>query len=510
LLKDDKSFAYIKLRQDHDFPQLVKYRGKDTGNGFFGPFASVQQVDMTLVELQKIFKIRPCSDHYFATRLRPCLQYQIKRCYAPCVKKISKEEYRELVEQATAFLSGKNQQLQEELAKKMDSLSQNMRFEEAAEIRDRIKSLSYVQLKSGLTGSEIKNADIIAVAHSFGVACVQVFLYRAGQFCGNKAYFPIHTENSDNAEIMSAFIGQYYQQHQPAEEIFISCSIDDQYAMEEALKKSNSTKVKILVPKRGIKLKLLTNAIENANSALNNYLKNSTKDLVILAEVKNLFSLTDDIERIEVYDNSHITGSHAVGAMIVATASGFNKKEYRIFTINGENDDYSMLKNVLTRRFIRLQKEPDKEPSLIIIDGGRGHLSTALEVMQQFGFEIPLVCMSKGVDRNAGREQFHLPGRESFTLDKNSKLMQYLQILRDEAHNFAINAHRRKRSKAIKISSLDDITGIGEIRKKALLNYFGSFKAITEASIEDLQKVPNISKQVATRIYEKCRRSLLL
>lgn len=521
LLKDDKSFPYIKLRSDHPYPQLVKYRGKNSSDGkIYGPFASGYQVNITLNELQKIFKLRSCSDNYLATRDRPCLQHQIKRCYAPCVGKISNEDYSDLVSQVGDFLSGKTMQLQENLSNKMESLSLEMNFEQAAEVRDRIKALSYVQLRSNTQHSGITDADVLAIVEENNTYCIQVFLYRTSQSWGNKAYFPVHTEESDKASVLESFIGQFYQTRIPPREIIVNQELPQSELIIEALDKLYNCKVRILTPKRGGKLKLLENAYDNAKIALEQHLKNSVKNQEVFKEIQTLFGLDHIPERIEVYDNSHIMGTHAVGAMIVATQLGFDKKEYRIFNIKGlevlnseeninfptKGDDYAMLKEVLTRRLKRLTKEPHNKPSLMIIDGGKGHMSTAQEVFQKFAINnLNFVCMSKGVDRNAGKEQFHIPGREVFTLDKNKSLMKYLQIVRDEAHNFAITNHRVRRSRAIKISGLNDIPNIGEIRKRALLNYFGDFKTIQGATIDELVKVPGINKSVAKNIFQFLR-----
>jgi excinuclease ABC subunit C len=510
LLKDDKSFPYIKLRLDHDYPQLMKYRGKNLEGGrFFGPFAGTEQVDSTLIELQKIFKLRSCGDHYFTNRKRPCLQYQIRRCTAPCVGKISKENYDELVGQVADFLSGKTQELQSNLSQKMQQLSSDLRFEEAAELRDRIKALSYIQLKSGLSFTGIRDVDCIAIAGQGDQYCIQVFFYRSAQSCGNIAYFPSHTENIDQEGVLSHFIGQFYQNKKAPEEVIVNHQINDHEVLSQAIERFNNSKVTITFAKQGNKAALTEHAYNNAVLALERYLKNSIKNLAILQEVKSLFNLNEIPERIEIYDNSHIMGAFAVGAMVVATQDGFDKKEYRVYNINIINDakntigdDYAMLRQVLTRRFTRLQREQNKTPSLMIIDGGKGHLSVVCEVMKKFNLTIPFVCMSKGPDRNAGKEQFHTMDRAVFTLDKNENIMRYLQILRDEAHNFAIKNHRKKRSKAISVSSLDEIKSIGKIRKTALLNYFGSYKAICEASITELSKVSTISKSCAKNIFD--------
>ncbi|HJD65027.1 MAG TPA: excinuclease ABC subunit UvrC [Rickettsia endosymbiont of Diachasma alloeum] len=541
LLKDDKSFPFIKLRLDHDFPQLLKYRGRALEDGkFFGPFASASQVNTTLSELQKIFKLRSCTDNYFNSRARPCLQYEIKRCYAPCVGKINKKDYAELVGQVKDFLQGRSKELQKNLSKKMEELSEQMRFEEAAEIRDRIKALSYVQLKAGITDI-VKDVDIIAIVEKNGHYCVEVFLYRIGQACGNIPYFPTSTENSTKEEVLKHFLLQFYQKQQVPPEIIINHEIDDKENIIEAIRNINNfAKLSITIPASGGKLKLVQNAEENALFSLEQYLKKFATNQEIMFEVKELFNLAEIPERIEVYDNSHIQGKFAVGVMIVAGKSGFDKKEYRVFNVSVSHssnvgnpeklsldprfcgdgirsrddmrswanirndavgDDYEMLRQVLTRRLTRLKQEPHRLPSLMIIDGGKGHLGIVKEVMNKLQMDIPFVCMSKGPDRNAGLEQFHMAGREVFTLNKNLPLMKYLQILRDEAHNFAIKNHRLSRSRAIKVSSLDEIEGIRDTRKKALLHYFGSYKAVSDANADELSKVKGISKSLAKMIF---------
>lgn len=500
LLKDDKSFPYIKLRLDHDYPQLIKYRGKNlTGGKFFGPFASSYQVDVTISQLQKIFKLRPCTDNYFSGRKRPCLQYEIKRCTGPCANKITKSDYAELVRQVEVFLSGKSHDLQQDLAQQMEKYSESESFERAAEVRDRIKALSYIQLKNNVSEEGIKDADVIAAAKENNHYCVQVFLYRAGQAFGNKAYFPVHTEDADMSEVLASFIGQFYQTRSAASEIIINHEIENAEVIAEAIKQLHGNKVKIVTPKRGSKLKLIEAAKLNAVHALEQHLKSFAKNHTLLKEVKELLMLSDMPERLEIYDNSHIMGAFAIGAMVVATPYGFEKKEYRLFTIKnhaGIGDDYAMLREVLQRRFLRLKKEPERRPSLMIIDGGKGHMNVVLEMMAKAEIALPFVCMSKGVDRNAGREQFHLP-ESTFTLERDLPVMKYLQILRDEAHRFAIKGHRHKRSNAIKVSSLDDIPGIGSKRKKALLGQFGSYKAICEASIDEIAKVDGINNALA-------------
>lgn len=509
LLKDDKTFPYIKLRTDSDYPQLIKYRGRNLSNGdFFGPFASSEQVDTTLKELQKIFKLRSCSDSYFANRIRPCLQYQIGRCSAPCVGKISKEDYADLVSQTKDFLEGRTNELQDILSKKMESLSAQLRFEEAADLRDRIKALSYIQLKSNSSAKSVKNADILAIVERNSHYCIELYLYRAGQSCGNNAYFPLNTDNSDKAEILTQFISQFYQANQIPDEIILNHPVIDLELLTKAIRQLGNNKLIFTFPSRGDKVKLVENAEMNANLALEHHLRQFAKNQIVLKQVQELFGLSDLPERIEIYDNSHIMGSFAVGSMVVANQSGFDKKEYRIFNISiSLGDDYEMLRHVLTRRFKRVKIEPFKVPSLMIIDGGKGHLAVVKKVMAEFDLDIPFVCMSKGPDRNAGYEQFHMIDKDPFTLDKNLPLMKYLQILRDEAHNYAIKNHRLKRSRAIKISSLDDISSIGEVRRKALLHYFGSYKAVCEATIDELLKVNGINQKIAKIIFDTIHQS---
>lgn len=511
LLKDDKSFPYIKLRTDHKYPQLLKYRGKNLSNGkCFGPFASAGYVDTTLLEIQKIFRLRSCSDSYFENRDRPCMQYQIKRCSAPCVGKISKKEYDETVAEVKSFLSGKNKSLQKTLSQKMESFCQEMQYEKAAEIRDKIKAISYVQLKSD-SAEKIEDSDIIALASQNGEFCIQLFIYRSNQPCGNQAYFPAHTYDATPNEVIENFIMQLYQNKQPPKELIVSHDISDKGTYESALKQLHKKPIKITHPKLGIKKKIIDNATHNAEISLEKQLKTSAKNIAALNEVQRLFDLAESPKRIEIYDNSHIQGAFAVGAMVVAGIDGFDKKEYRLFNIKEEQknafggDDYAMLREVLTRRLKRLKNEPYRTPDLMIIDGGKGHMRIVSEVMNNLNTHIPFVCMSKGIERNSGKEQFHRPGHKPFTLDRNLGVMKYLQILRDEVHNFAIKSHRSKRTSTIRISSLDHIPGIGKARKKALLNYFGSFKLIADATIDELNKVDGISKDLAKSIHELLR-----
>ena len=512
LLKDDKSFPYIKLRLDHEYPQLLKFRGKNLTDGkFFGPFASPAHVDTTILELQKIFRLRSCSDNYFATRTRPCLQYQIHRCYAPCVNKISKPDYDDLVREVQAFLTGKNHALQTMLSNKMEQFSNELNYEKAAEIRDRIKAISYVQLKSQ-NSHDLNDADVIALASKNGVFCIQIFLYRSHQPCGNQAYFPSHTDNEiSNEEVLGSFLIQLYQTKIPPKDILISHELEDKVIYVDALKQLHHVDIKISTPKRGAKSKIMENALYNAELSLQKHLLMGAKNHTALVDIQSLFNLNWPLQRIEVYDNSHIQGAFPVGAMIVAGPDGFEKKEYRLFNIKDEptssfgGDDYAMLREVLRRRLKRLKSEPQRKPDLMIIDGGKGHMNVVSGIMSELGVHVPFVCMSKGVDRNSGKEQFHIPGHNVFTLDKNNLTMKYLQILRDEVHNFAIKNHRHKRSSAIKYSSLDMVPGIGSARKKALLNYFGSFNAIADATESELKKVDGISEELAKTIHRFLR-----
>jgi len=508
LLKDDKSFPYIQLRLDHEYPQLLKYRGKDLSKGkLFGPFASVKQVEVTLAELQRIFKLRSCTDAYFASRARPCLQYQIQKCSAPCVAKISKQDYEETVSEVVEFFKGNNNLLQENLATKMEEMSSKMQFEEAAHLRDKIRALSYIQLKSQ-NSQNLGDTDIIAVANHGEEFALQLYIYRNSQPCGNHPYFPLHTQHEDSLSVLESFLLQIYQNKKPPKQILTNFEVRDKAVFIELFKEMYDITVTISTPKLGYKQKLVQEAEINANSALERHLKMSAKNLVALADVQKLFDLPKIPTRIEVYDNSHIQGSAAVGAMIVAGKDGFEKNEYRLFTIKDQDqhklggDDYAMLREVLTRKFTRLKTESHRRPDLMIIDGGKGHMSTVLGVMQKFDLDIPFVCMSKGPNRNSGEEQFHRPGHEAFTLDKHLPIMKYLQILRDEVHNFAIKGHRKKRSKALTVSSLDHIQGIGQVRRKALLNYFGSFKEVADALPEELAKVDGISRELATKIWK--------
>ncbi len=512
LLRDDKTYPHIFLSGDHDYPRITKHRGaqKIKGN-YYGPFASAGAVNTTITDLQKAFLIRSCSDNEFSGRTRACIEYQIKRCSAPCVDKISQENYSELISQAKNFLKGKSRDIQENLVKQMEIASAELNYEKASMFRDRIKALNKIQAKQNINVPSIKNADIIGIYSNSGQSCIQVFFFRGGQNYGNRAFFPKHEEASDE-DILVAFIGQFYQKNIPPNELIISTDIAEKNLLQEALESLVSYKIRITRPKTGDKKKIIDDAVKNAQNALQHKILSSVKQKNLLEGIATIFELEHTPKRIEVYDNSHIMGTHQLGAMIVADSDGFNKKAYRRFDIKNKNtkpgDDYAMMTEVLTRRLKRLKQEcPDKKsgiwPDLLLIDGGKGHMGIVKQVLKNLDLEgeIIFACISKGPDRNAGREQFHMPGKKSFTLPHNDPVMYYLQILRDEAHRFAIGGHRNKRSKAITKSVLDDIPGIGARRKKILLNHFGSADDIKNASLEELIKADGINKKTAEDIY---------
>ncbi len=501
LLRDDKSFPLILLSSDHDFPQITKHRGsRDRKGTYFGPFASVGAVNETITILQKTFLLRPCSDEYFKSRKRPCLQYQIKRCSAPCVGYIGKEEYAKLVRQARLFLQGKSRDIQEEIAKEMQHESLNQNYEKAAILRDRIAALTRVQQEQGIIATSLRDADVIALYREGEHSCIQVFFFRNGQNFGNKSYFPSHPADSSDAEILSAFIGQFYITQTPPDTMLVSHEIPDFTILEEAFK------TKIQHPERGEKKVIMERALINAKEALLRQISEHATNLSLLKKLAELFGMPEPPERIEVYDNSHISGSHMVGAMICASSRGFEKKHYRRFNIRRTEltpgDDYAMLREVLTRRFKRLQKEGQPFPDLVLIDGGESQLKVATQVFTILGIEnLAYAAIAKGVDRNAGREWLHLPGRGPFQLPPNDPVLHYLERLRDEAHRFAIGSHRIKRERAIRESVLDQIPAIGATRKRALLRHFGSSKAVEAATLAELMKVEGISRKVAEKIY---------
>lgn len=510
LLRDDKSFPFLMIAKDHDYPRIEKHRGAQNKRGeYYGPFASVSALNETLAVLQKAFLLRPCADTIFERRSRPCLQYQIKRCSAPCVEKINKEDYAALLKQAQRFLTGKSRELQEEMLAQMQDASVGMEFEKAAILRDRIRALTRVQEEQRIHSAEMGDADVIAIHRSGDKSCVQVFFFRAGQNFGNKSYFPSHSVESETPEILSAFIGQFYQTQVPPRSVYLSEAVEHQSLLADALTLRAGYKVYLSIPQRGDKLNVVEQVKRNAHEALERHLAQHATQGALLEGLAKLFVLEAPPERIEVYDNSHIMGRHALGGMIVAGPEGFIKNAYRQFGIKGEGvlptggDDYAMLRETLIRRFTRLQEDDSApRPDLVLIDGGAGHLTTATAVFEEMGIsDIPYVCIAKGVDRNAGREWFHLPNKTPFQLPPNDPVLHYLQRLRDEAHRFAIGSHRNKRQAAIRKSELDNVPGVGAARKKALLHHFGSAKGVADASLAELESVEGINKKTAQTLY---------
>lgn len=518
LLKDGKSHPHILITSDSDFPRITKHRGaRKIAGKYYGPFPSAGAVNKSISDLQKAFLLRPCQDSYFANRQRPCLEYQIKRCSAPCTNMISKEDYADLVNQAKQFLAGKSREIQENLVKKMEEESAKYNYEKAATYRDRIKALNQIQAKQTIGISSLDDADIIGIANEGGVACVQVFFFRGGQHYGNGSFFPKNTNDQSDSDILNAFICQFYQENNvPPKDILLSSEVSDQVFLEEYFSNIAGYKVKISNPKVGDKKKLIDHAVSNAKTSLDQKMLSKAKQKDLLAKIAEVFAMKSPPKRVEVYDNSHTFGQDQVGAMIVAGEDGFNKKAYRRFNIRDKfinaGDDYAMMSEVLTRRFKRLKMEcPDKTekiwPDLVLIDGGAGHLTAVTKVFDSLGLtdEITFVCISKGVDRNAGRENFHMRGRDSFTLPHSDPAMYFLQVLRDEAHRFAIGSHRNKRAKSVTKSALDEIPSIGAKRKKILLNHFGSVDDIKSASREELENVSGIDTKIAEIIYNYFR-----
>ncbi len=550
LLRDDKSFPYILITGDTEWPRITKYRGAQNQPGeYFGPFASAGAVNQTLAALERAFPLRSCSDTVFATRTRPCLQYQIKRCSAPCVLRIEKENYEAIVDEARDFLSGRSQDVQRRLSDQMQQASEALDYELAAMLRDRIRALTQIQARQDINLPGLGEADVLAMHMDGGHVGIQAFFFRAGQNLGNRSYFPSQTANMSPEEILEGFVGQFYATHPPPPLVLVSHAIPNVDVMEEALCLRAGRKVTIENPQRGAKRKLIDHALKNATAALGRRLAESASQRRLLEGVAETFHLEATLERIEVYDNSHISGTNAVGAMIVAGPEGLIKNAYRKFNIRtrmpaGEaasaiapdsagiapadaaagspatppampmplsprgGDDYAMLREVLNRRFARaLKEDPERArgqwPDLVLIDGGAGQLSTACEVFADLGIQdVALAAIAKGPDRNAGRERFFLPGKEPFSLDPQHPVLYFLQRLRDEAHRFAIGSHRTKRAQAIGRSLLDEIPGIGALRKKALLHHFGSARAVAEAGLADLEVVRGISRQVARKIYD--------
>jgi len=552
LLRDDKSFPYIHVTGDHAFPQIAKHRGARSRKGdYFGPFASAGAVSKTIVALQRAFLLRNCSDAVFAARTRPCLQYQIKRCAAPCVGRISETDYAVLVDQARAFLTGKSGAVQKRLAESMQGASEALDFESAARYRDRIRALAQVQAHQDINVGGLDDADVIVAHQAGGQTCIQVFFFRGGSNFGNRAYFPSHERGLEAPAVLASFIGQFYDDKLPPPIVLISHDLEEQALIAEALSIKAGSKVALYRPARGSKRKVLDHALTNAREALARRLAEGASQRRLLEGVATTFGLDQSPARIEVYDNSHISGTNALGAMIVAGVEGFDKSAYRRFNIRHAadpkasdaaapvdsppvglpvavasqagmaeapaepwaeaftpGDDYGMMREVLTRRFGRaLREDPERQgsgwPDLVLLDGGAGQLSAARVVMAELGLDdIPIAAIAKGPDRNAGRERFFLPDRTPFSLDLKDPVLYYLQRLRDEAHRFAIGGHRARRERALGRSELDEIAGIGAARRRALLHHFGSVRAIARAGLSDLERVSGISRTVAKKVYD--------
>lgn len=512
LLRDDKSFPEITITTAHRFPMIKKHRGARREKGaYFGPFASASAVNRTLSHLQRAFLLRNCSDAMFDGRTRPCLQYQIKRCSGPCVGKISADDYAQSVRDAERFLKGKSTELQETLAAQMAEASEAMEFERAAALRDRIRALTAVQTNQGINPRTVAEADVIALYMEGGQACVQVFFIRANQNWGNQDFYPRIAKDVEEAEVLEAFLGQFYDNKEPPKVIILSHPLEDMGLMAEALGQKAGRKIEVVVPQRGERAELVDGALRNARESLGRKLSENAAQAKLLAGLAEAFDLDGAPQRIEVYDNSHIQGTNAIGAMIVAGPEGYLKSQYRKFNIKGDDltpgDDFGMMKEVLSRRFTRLLKEdPDRElglwPDLLLIDGGAGQVSAVYEIMQNYGVEdIPMVGVAKGVDRDHGKEEFHRIGARPFALSRNDPVLYFVQRLRDEAHRFAIGTHRAKRAKANMANPLDEIEGVGPARKRALLAHFGSAKAVSRAALSDLKAVEGVSDALAETIY---------
>jgi excinuclease ABC subunit C len=513
LLRDDKSFPNILISSEHDFPQIKKHRGKRSEKGnYFGPFASAGAVTRTLNQLQRVFLLRTCSDAMFHSRTRPCLLYQIKRCAGPCVGRISDPDYARLVADAMRFLQGKSTSVQVDLARAMGEASQALEFERAAALRDRIKALTQVQSAQTINPAGVEEADVIALHLENGQACVQVFFIRAHQSWGNRDFYPKTGAGAEEGEILEGFVAQFYDSKEPPRLLIMSHQVENEDLVTSLLSQRLGRKVEIITPKRGEKADLVENAARNARESLARKMSESATQNALLQNLAEAFDLDGPPARIEVYDNSHISGTNAVGGMIVAGAEGFLKSQYRKFNIKSDaganSDDFGMMKEVLSRRFDRLLKEDPKRksdmwPDLLLIDGGVGQVSVVAQIMAEMGVDdIAMVGVAKGVDRNAGKEEFHRPGKSPMALRMNDPVLYFVQRLRDEAHRWAIGAHRAKRAKGVSATPLDDISGIGASRKRALLAHFGSSKDVSRAGLSDLQAVAGISAAMAQKIHD--------
>ena len=513
LLRDDKSFPNILVTTEHEFPQIKKHRGAKKEKGaYYGPFASAGAVNKSLNQLQRVFQLRNCSDAMFETRTRPCLQYQIKRCSGPCVGRISARDYRASVKDAERFLSGKSTEIQERLASQMAQASEAMEFERAAALRDRIRAMTQVQTNQGINPRTVSEADVIALHIEGGQACVQVFFIRANQNWGNRDFYPRISADHSHAEVLEAFVGQFYSSKEAPRQLILSHDIENVDLVSAALSEAAGRKVELIYPQRGEKFELVSGALRNAKESLALRMSETATQAKLLRGIAEAFDLDDAPKRIEVFDNSHIQGAHAVGAMIVSGPDGFLKNQYRKFNIRGDDltpgDDFGMMKEVMTRRFTRLIKEdPERTseswPDLLLIDGGAGQVSAVAEILETLGIDdVPMVGVAKGVDRDHGKEEFYIRGRSVFALQRNDPVLYFVQRMRDEAHRFAIGTHRAKRAKAISANPLDDIAGIGASRKRALLAHFGSAKAVSRANLADLKAVDGISAAMAEKIYD--------
>ena len=519
ILRDDKSFPYILIARDHDVARLVKHRGARNRKGsYFGPFASAGAVNRAINTLQKAFLLRTCTDSTYANRTRPCLLYQIKRCAAPCVNYIEPQAYDELAKEAEAFLNGKSQVVKSELAKQMEEAAESLDFERAASFRDRIQAMSFVTQTQGINPQGVEEADVFGLAQEGGQTCIQVFFFRSFQNWGNRAYYPKTDRDHEAPEIMASFLAQFYDDKPIPDLVLLSHDVEERELLEEALSTHAGRKIEVAVPQRGEKKSLVEHAVTNAREAMGRRMAETSSQARLLEGVQRVFGLPEQPRRIEVYDNSHIQGSNPVGGMIVAGPEGLIKSQYRKFNIRTEeigNDDFAMMREVLTRRFSRLLKEQaevrgDEQnkdvqawPDLVLIDGGQGQLSAAKAVLDELGLsDLPVAGIAKGPDRDAGREHFYVPGRSSFMLEARDPVLYYIQRLRDEAHRFAIGSHRARRSRAIGVNPLDEVPGIGPLRKKALLQAFGSAKAVSRASVTDLAAVEGVSHALAQAIYD--------
>lgn len=518
LLRDDKSFPFILLRGDHDFPRVQLHRGARRAKGdYYGPFAGAGQVRKTLNALQKLFLLRSCTDGFFSSRDRPCLLYQIRRCSAPCVDRISAADYAELTADAKRFLSGRSTEVQAKLGAQMQDAAERMDFEQAAVLRDRLKALTFIQGSQAINAEGVGDADVFAMAVKEGQVGIQAFFIRGGQNWGHRAFFPTHVADVPEDEVLSQFLMQFYEEVPPARNVLVDRELPENDLLAEAMSERAGFKVALSVPQRSARRRLLEQAKRNAVEALDRRLAESTTQARLLREVAELFGLPDSPDRIEVYDNSHIQGTNAVGAMVVAGPEGLRKGQYRKFNIKRAEtkpgDDFGMMREVFARRFKRAQDEdPDRVgdrngggwPDLVLIDGGRGQLNAAMETLEEMGIEdVCMVGVAKGPHHGRdGREVFHMMDGREFQLPVNSPVLFYLQRLRDEVHRFAIGAHREKRAKAMGASPLDDVPGIGPARKKALLMHFGTARAVRSASLEDLQKAPGVSKAMAQQVHD--------